>query len=168
MMTKLEAKYTKTDAGRAEIAKRSAALNAGQRRLLIVIDGSRSWEDLAVLVRPGELEAALERLLVLGLIEALDQFAPSVSAAGTAALELRATIPLASHSEDCRQVCQQVARYITQCLGSAAEPICDAIHRCESRVELRKLLRGIEIFVAQRSDPQTTQALMRHFRSLRL
>ena len=61
--------FGKTEAGRLEIADRSGSLNAVQRRLLVVIDGKKTVNDLALFVRVGELEPALAHLEQQGLIQ---------------------------------------------------------------------------------------------------
>ena len=75
--------------------------------------------------------------------------------------------PATSESEY-RKVRNDASRFVSERLGSAGEPICVAIDRCESPEDLRKLLRGIEIFVGQRLGAETTQAFARHFGSLLL
>jgi hypothetical protein len=165
-----ETKYTKTNEGRAEIARRSPALNAAQRRLLIVVDGGKSVDDLAGLVRVGELGSALARLLQLGMIEIANQVEPALATAAPAvATNALAEAPQPVFSpDDFRRVRQQTSSFVSERLGSASEPLCDAIQRCDSPADLRKLLRGIEIFVGQRLNAETTQALAQYFRSLRL
>ena len=68
--------YIKTDKGRAELAGRSRALDAVQRRLLVLIDGNKTVNDLAVFVRVGELDEALDHLLREVLIKSTDCIAP--------------------------------------------------------------------------------------------
>ncbi|MBC7704475.1 MAG: hypothetical protein H7274_11115, partial [Rhodoferax sp.] len=58
----------KTDNGRLEVAGRTGALSAVQRRLLILVDGKKSVNDLGAFVRVGELTGALYHLQDLGLI----------------------------------------------------------------------------------------------------
>jgi hypothetical protein len=162
--------FFKTDLGRAEVANRSRDLSATQRRLLIVIDGRKTVNDLGALVRAGELEATLERLLQLGLIQAADHIAPLLAPAAPGFAAAQATEPPrpATSPEEFRKVRQQASNFVADRLGSAGEPICAAIDRCNSPAELRKLFRGIEIFVGQRLSPQMTQAFARHFGSLLL
>ena len=61
--------YQKTDKGKQEVAERTFGLDSHLRRLLIMVDGQRSTEELSVYVRAGEYEAALEKLLAEGFIE---------------------------------------------------------------------------------------------------
>ena len=60
--------YRKTEAGAAEIIGRSLELTPAERRLLILIDGARSVNDLRPFVRQGDLKEALARLIAMGLI----------------------------------------------------------------------------------------------------
>lgn len=162
--------YIKTDKGRAEIAGRSHALNVVQRRLLIVVDGKRALNDLEAFVRAGELEAALEHLLGEGLIESTDEIVPlqPLAAPGFAAASAVDPPRPATSPEEFRKVRQETSRFISEQLGSGGEPICDAIDRCENPAELRKLLRGVEIFIGQRLSAETTQTFARHFGALLL
>jgi hypothetical protein len=162
--------YTKTDLGRAEIAERSRDLSAMQRRVLIVVDGHKTVNDLGAMVRVGELDATLEHLLQLGLIQATDHIAPLLAPAapGFSAAQATEQPRPATSPEEFRKVRQQASNFVADRLGSAGEPICSAIDRCNNPAELRKLFRGIEIFVGQRLSPQMTQAFARHFGSLLL
>ena len=45
----------------AEVAARSAQLSMTSRRVLIMMDGKRTLDELATLVRPGEIEAIVTR-----------------------------------------------------------------------------------------------------------
>ncbi|MEO7940159.1 MAG: hypothetical protein ABIR55_16140 [Burkholderiaceae bacterium] len=138
--------------------------------MLILLDGHKTVNDLLAFVRVGELQPALERLLALALVEADGepmQLEPPV-APGFAAASPSQPARAATDLQAFDQVRTEVARFVHNRLGAAAEPICDAIHRCRNPQELRALLRGIEVFIGQRLDPQTTQAFARHFGSLLL
>lgn len=162
--------YTKTDTGRAEIAGRHHALTAAQRRVLILVDGKKAVNDLAAFVRVGELDAALDHLIQQGLIAATDHIAPLLAPAapGFAAAGVSEAPRPATSPEEFIKVRQQASSFVQERLGSAGEPICIAIDRCDNPSELRKLLRGVEIFVSQRLDAETTQAFARHFGALLL
>ena len=161
---------SKTDKGRAALAERGHALSGLQRRVLIMVDGKRTVNDLGAFVRIGELDAVLEHLLREGLIESTDDMTAlqAPAAPGFAAACEKQAPRAATHPEEFLKVRQQTSNFVRERLGSAGEPICTAIERCESPAELRKLLRGVEIFIGQRLDPETTQAFARHFGALLL
>ena len=151
------------------MAGRSDAFNVVQRRLLIVIDGKKTANDLGTFVRVDELDAALQYLLGEGLIESTHCTTPfqAVAPGFPAAIETQA--PRAATSPEIfRKVRLETAVFVSEHLGSAGQPICDAIDRCNSPAELRQLLRGVEIFIGQRLSAETTQAFSRHFGALLL
>ena len=167
--------FNKTDAGRAEIAGRSRNLSALQRRVLILVDGKKTVNALQAFVRVGELELALEHLVREGLIDptAGNTGASGISlqapvAPGFAAAEVAEAPRPATSAQEFVKVRQQASDFVQEKLGSAGEPICQAIDRCDSPAELRKMLRGVEIFVGQRMSVETTQAFARHFGALLL
>lgn len=162
--------YIKTDSGRAEIAARAHALAPVQRRLLILIDGKKTINDLLAFVRVGELDTALEHLLQEGLIESSHAVhhlqapvAPGFAAASPTELPRPATDP-----DQFKEVRSAASHFVLDRLGASGEPICAAIERCDSPAELRKLLRGVEIFIGQRLSAETTQDFARHFGALLL
>jgi hypothetical protein len=163
-------KYIKTDKGRAEVAGRSGSLSALQRRVLIVVDGKKTVNDLGAYVRVDELGGVLDYLLGEGLIESTNAIAPlqTPTAPGFAAAEASEAPRPATNPEEFKKVRQQASCFVFDKLGASGDPICDAINRCDSPAELRKLLRGVEIFIGQRLGPDTTQAFARHFGSLLL
>ncbi|MCB2042985.1 MAG: hypothetical protein KDH48_20595, partial [Rhodoferax sp.] len=67
-MMELGTRLAKTEAGRQEINHRSGRLSTVERRLLILVDGHKTINELGAFVRVGELEPALERLVGLGLV----------------------------------------------------------------------------------------------------
>lgn len=167
--------HTKTDKGRMEIAARSRALravplSAVHRRVLILVDGKKTVNDLDSFVRVGELEVALLFLLKEGLIEPTHLTAEfqAPAAPGFAVADVTQAPRAATSPAEFTQVRQDTARYVLAQLGEAGEPIGEAIDRCASPAELRKLLRGVEIFIGQRLSPEITQAFARHFGSLLL
>ena len=162
--------FTKTDKGRREIAGRSGTLTAVQRRLLILVDGKKTVNDLGAFVRVGELTGALCHLQDLGLIASTGQVDLLQPPAGPGFVSSRpAQLPRpATSPREFAPVRDEASRFVRERLGRAAEPICAAIDRCSSPDELRSMLRGIEVFVGQRLDQQTTQAFARHFGSLLL
>ena len=66
----LQGVYSKTAAGAEEITTRSLHLDAMTRRLLIIVDGERSAEELMQFFKAGQdLSVLFETLVQLGLIE---------------------------------------------------------------------------------------------------
>ncbi len=61
--------YAKTPKGVEEIATRSARLSMISRRVLILMDGQRTVDELALYVRPGEIDAIVTQLESAGLAE---------------------------------------------------------------------------------------------------
>ncbi len=160
----------KTDKGRLEMAERSGTLSAVQRRLLILVDGRKTVNDLGAFVRVGELTGALYHLQDIGLIAPTGKLValrapagPGFVASRPAELERPATDP-----KEFTRVRSEASDFVRERLGEAGKPICAAIDRCGSPHELRSMLRGIEVFVGQRLDQQTTQAFARHFGALLL
>lgn len=161
---------TKTEKGRQEIARRTGALTAVQRRLLILVDGHKTVNDLGAYVRVGELGGALQHLMTLELVapDGVDVLLEPAVAEG-----FSNPIPLeppraATDPQAFAQVRIEAERFVHNRLGSAGDPICEAIARCRNPQELRAMLRGVEVFVGQRLDAATTQAFARHFGSLLL
>ena len=166
--------YTKTDKGRTEMTQRSGAVSAGQRRLLVMVDGKKTVNDLGAFVRVGELEAALDHLRLHGLIEATNEpaatlvpllapAAPGFVAATAADAPRPATSP-----EEFGKVRQAASDFVAQRLAAAAGPICAAIDQCGSPADLRKMLRGVEIFVGDKLSAEEAQQFARHFGALLL
>jgi hypothetical protein len=160
----------KTDKGRQEVAQRSDALTPVQRRLLILVDGQKTVNDLDAFVRVGERDGALRQLLALGMVASHGPVEPLAEAAGEGfANPVPLAPPRAATDPDLfAKVRAEAERFVHNRLGTAGEPICEAIARCRNPQELRAMLRGVEVFVGQRLDADTTQAFARHFGSLLL
>ena len=160
----------KTDKGRQEMAVRTNALDALQRRLLILVDGKRTVNDLGAYVRVGELNGALAHLLQHGFLALWGEPAalPPPLAPGFSAQDTVKPVRAATSLEHYERVRAEASAFIRQRLGDAATPICTAVDRCASPQELRQVLRGVEVFVGQRLDAQTAQAFARHFGAMLL
>lgn len=85
--------FVKTNKGRQEIAQRSAALNGKQRTVLIMLDGSKSWQAVATQLPAEELAAIVGFLRDRDFIAALDGPAgtPAAAPPATAAAAAFAT-----------------------------------------------------------------------------
>ena len=75
--------YAKTAQGQQEIQSRSLGLTPLARRVLVLVDGKRSGQDLSTFVPGGDITAQLTELLGRDCIEAVGvaQQAPSPAAA---------------------------------------------------------------------------------------
>jgi hypothetical protein len=162
--------YTKTAKGRAEVANREQGLSPVQRRLLILVDGHKSTAELQAFVRVDELDAALAHLQLASLVETTDELdALTVPAAhGFMAANPQETPRAATSPAEFLKVREETSGFVREHLGASGEPICAAIDRCSSPAELRKLLRGVEIFIGERLTAETTQTFARHFGALLL
>jgi hypothetical protein len=168
---KLGTIYFKTDKGRAEIASRSGLIDASQRRLLIMVDGKKTVNDLGAFVRVGELPGALDQLLLHGLVdsEGVDLLLDIPAAPGFAAPASPGEAPrAATNPEEFARVRDEASRFVSERLGNTGAPIAGAIDRCKSPDELRRLLRSVETFVGDRLDAETAKTFARHFGSLLL
>ena len=72
----IDAVYIKSTKGQQEIAERACGLPARVRRLLILIDGSKSTRMLAELLAGSDIDPALQELSRHGLIQPLSQPEP--------------------------------------------------------------------------------------------
>ena len=68
--------YAKTPKGVAEVAARSQQLSMTSRRVLIMMDGKRTVDELSQLVRPGEIDAIVSQLESAGLIVRINASTP--------------------------------------------------------------------------------------------
>ena len=85
----MDARYVKTEAGRAELKERRLALPRQARLLLVIIDASKTSADWVAAVN-GSSHADIERLLAAGLIE---------PQAGAARAGATASAPVAAATE---------------------------------------------------------------------
>src|SRR3990167_390391 len=113
--------FVKTEKGKVEMAERSGGLTIVQRRLLILIDGKRTQNDLLAFVRGGELDESLEQLQRQGLIEWTGQIADlqDAPASGYAAAEPTQAPRPATSVPEFEQVRDEVSRFVAERLGAA-------------------------------------------------
>ena len=79
----MDARYVKTEAGRAELKERRLALPRQARLLLVIIDASKSGAEWVAAVS-GSSQADLERLLATGLIDVHAGASSAAAPAGAA------------------------------------------------------------------------------------
>ncbi len=106
-LTLTSAVFTKTAEGQQEIQKRALGLSPMVRRVLVLVDGQRSGEELAAFVSGANIEAILRELLEKRCVEGkavLRKSAPAAAQApaadqgGTAADSLAALPPASARS----------------------------------------------------------------------
>jgi hypothetical protein len=145
--------YTKTAKGIAEIATRTAQLSMTARRVLIMVDGKRTVDELAVLLRPGEIDGVIAQLESGGLIHrytsshALD--VPTVAGREVDAMPVTQG---PSGSEEANPMTLEEAkrravRELTDRLGPDAEALSLRIESCRTIEDFRECVREAERFV---------------------
>ncbi len=157
--------FFKTELGKAEVAQRSGQISPALRRILIMADGKRAVNELQAHARAGEVFPILRELQGLGLIDTLDETAvlPAPAASGFVVLSSGEEARPANDLEEFAKVRQAASSFVEQKLGLASVPICVAIDRCRNPAELRKMLRGVEIFVSDNLSAEAAQQFARHF-----
>lgn len=166
--------YSKTPKGVAEVAARSAQLSMTTRRILIMIDGKRSVDELLPLVRPGELDGIISQLEGGGLIQratvsgALDvptingrdaEFTFSPAGPNTVGIDERDPNPITLEEAKRRAV-----RELNDRLGPDAETLAIRIEHCRTIEEFRTRVREAERFVSLALGPAAAQEYLRALR----
>jgi hypothetical protein len=146
--------FAKTPKGTAELAARSGALSLAQRRLLILVDGVRDVEQLAMLV-PSALEeslAVLEHGGFIGLVGGVAGAAETVQGVPSLIPEAEMTTV-----EEARL---RAVRSVNDLLGPSADRLAMAIEAAQSGEELRPLIREAERLVALAHGAAAAQAFI--------
>ncbi|HTN49565.1 MAG TPA: hypothetical protein VMK32_09055 [Burkholderiaceae bacterium] len=162
--------YAKTPKGIAEVATRSAQLSMTSRRVLIMIDGKRTVDELAVLLRPGEIVNVIGQLESTGLIHrqtashALD--VPTVAGREVDAMP---TTQGPSPSEDANPMTldeakRRAVRELTDRLGPDAEALSLRIESCRTIEDFRECVREAERFVSAAMGPAAAAEYLRALR----
>ncbi len=144
--------YSKTPRGIAEISLRSAQLPMTARRVLIMIDGKRTVDDLSILGRPGEIENAIVSLERGGLIQRLSyQGSIDVPTLNGRDTDTGLGGPSTSGELDERdnpitleEVKRRAVRGLHDRLGPEADSLAMRIEACRSIEEFRTCVRQAE------------------------
>jgi len=161
--------YSKTPKGVAEIATRSAQLSMTTRRVLIMIDGKRSVDELAVLLRPGEIDAVIAQLESAGLIHRSASSHPlDVPTVTGREMDAMPTTQGAG-SEDSNPMTLEEAkrravRELTDRLGPEAEALAMKIESCKTIEDFRERVRQAERFVSGALGPAAAAEYLRALR----
>jgi len=171
--------YAKTPKGVAEVAARTAQLSMTTRRVLIMMDGKRTVDELSMLVRPGEIEAIVDQLESAGLAQ---KAAGSVPAApvpvpvpatvngrdaepaapttiSTPVMDDRDLTPITLEEAKRRAV-----RELNDRLGPEAEVVAIRIENCRNIEEFRERVREAERFVTAALGAGAAQDYLRALR----
>jgi hypothetical protein len=142
--------FRRTSKGVEEIRDRRNGLEQRYRRALIMVDGTRDITELSVMMRPGEIEGSLEKLIEGGYVEAVPK---SEQPANRIVYVIAANDP--AHFGLLK------VQFIGECgarLGPFAETVIEEIRACETALELRGKLRDIEDIMAAAMTPPEAAA----------
>jgi hypothetical protein len=167
--------YAKTPKGVAEVAARTAQLSMTTRRVLIMMDGKRTLDELSVLVRPGEIDAIVDQLENAGLaqkasVAASVEPAPAITTARED--EPRAPVTINASVMDDRELTpitleeakRRAVRELNDRLGPDAEMVAIRIETCKTIEEFRERVRDAERFVTAALGAAAAQDYLRALR----
>lgn len=166
--------YAKTPKGVAEVAARTAQLSMTTRRVLIMMDGKRTIDELAALVRPGEIEAIVDQLEGAGLAQKAAGAASSEPSLATSGRddESRAPTTINSPGMDDRELTpitleeakRRAVRELNDRLGPDADLVAIRIENCRTIEDFRERVRDAERFVTAALGAAAAQDYLRALR----
>ena len=165
--------YSKTPIGVAEISLRSAQLTMATRRVLIMIDGRRTVDDLSIVVKPGEIAAVIANLESSGLIQRVSHFGaldvPTIygrdgetglgGPSTTGGLDEREANPITLE-----EVKRRAVRGLNERLGSSADSLATRLENCRTIEEFRYLVREAERFISSSLGRDAAQEYLKELR----
>jgi hypothetical protein len=146
--------FGKTPKGMAEISTRAGGLSLAQRRLLILVDGTRDADQLAAMVPAGFAES-LATLESGGFIAQIG--------ARSADDDVAAPVPMAIPEAELTSVPEAKARAVralNELLGPAADVLAIAIEKAAGGEELRPLIREAERLIGSTHGAAAAQAFI--------
>jgi hypothetical protein len=167
--------YSKTPRGIAEISLRSAQLSMSTRRVLIMIDGKRTVDELSMMVKPGEITGVIANLEGSGLIQRVSQQGaldvPTINGM-EAALPSALSGPNTSGGLDERdpnpitleEVKRRAVRGLTDRLGPEADALAIRLENCRTIEEFRNHVREAERFISMALGPAAAQEYLKFLR----
>jgi hypothetical protein len=162
--------YSKTPKGVAEVAARSAQLSMTTRRVLIMVDGKRTVDELAVLLRPGEIDAVITQLESAGLIlrnsatHAIDVPTVAGRVLETVAPTTQGGAPDEQNPMTLDEAKRRAVRELTDRLGPGAESLAIRIEGCKTIEDFRERVREAERLVTAALGPAAAQDYLRALR----
>jgi hypothetical protein len=125
--------YQKTVAAQAALAPGGAPLTQQEKALLIMIDGKKSVADLSRFAAAfGDMAALCDRLMSLGLIEAVPGAAPAQASAAAGPANQVKPSDAADGERFSPQRVRAVVRLLNDTVGVRAETICLELERCKT------------------------------------
>lgn len=162
--------YSKTPKGVAEVAARSAQLSMTTRRVLIMVDGKRTVDELAVLLRPGEIDAVITQLESAGLIQrnsathAIDVPTVAGRVLETVAPTTQGGAPDEQNPMTLDEAKRRAVRELTDRLGPGAESLAIRIEGCKTIEDFRERVREAERLVTAALGQAAAQDYLRALR----
>ena len=165
--------YSKTPRGIAEISLRQAQLPMTARRVLIMIDGKRTVEELSILGKQGEIESAIASLESGGLIQrvayqsAID--VPTINgrdsdAGFSSAFGGPSTSGGESDPITLEEVKRRAIRGLNDRLGLDADSLAARIDACRTIEEFRSCVREAERLIANALGAAAAQDYLKALR----
>jgi hypothetical protein len=163
--------FAKTPKGVAEVAARSAQLSMMTRRVLIMMDGKRTVDELSQLVRPGEIDTIVGQLEAAGLIVRTNTAAPldvPTINGRESDVELPASANAVMDDRDnpitLEEAKRRAVRELNDRLGPDAETMAIRIEQCRTIEQFRERVREAERFVATALGAAAAQDYVRALR----
>ncbi|MGH6609862.1 MAG: hypothetical protein ACRECQ_06380 [Burkholderiaceae bacterium] len=170
--------YSKTPIGIAEISLRSAQLSMTTRRVLIMIDGKRTVDDLSILVKPGEIEGVIESLESGGLIQRVSPHQGPLDVPTLNGREAEAALPptisgptTGGKPEErdaspitLEEVKRRAVRGLNDRLGPEAEALAIRLEKCRTVEDFRNHVREAERFISMVLGPAAAQDYLKYLR----
>lgn len=159
--------YSKTPKGIAEISLRSAQLAMMARRVLIMIDGKRSVDELVSQLRSDDVATAVAQLENLGLIQRVASHPLDVPTVAGRELEGPTTSGGAiddTTAMTLEEAKRRAVRELTDRFGPGAETLAMRIEQCRTIEDFRERVREAERFVSTALGPSAATDYLRALR----
>ncbi len=154
--------YRKTGKGLVEIGTRANRLAPRLRQALVMVDGSRTDEDLSKLIlsQPAETLAVLLEQGYIELAPSVSPRAASSNNSGFRSVPPEDSLPQSSIFTDHRQ---QAVHFINEQLGPPAEALAMKLEKAADWAQLRPLLETAEQFLRSARGPASAADFAERF-----
>lgn len=161
--------YSKTPKGIAEISLRAAQLGMATRRVLIMVDGKRSVDELVAQLASPDVVTAIAQLETLGLIQRVVTSHP-LDVPTVAGREIEGTPTTGGSALDdanamtLEEAKRRAVRELTDRFGPGAESLALRIENCRTIEDFRERVREAERFVSVSLGPAAAADYLRALR----